>query len=1074
MRGGLERWKRGVGSQGVRQAVEYAFHGACDSHLTGVSGAAALAHYSDVDAGEVSRFVVVDGEISVDQLDRAGLARWVNGDDPETGERRGRELASADADLVLDGTINAPKSYSLVALLNPELAAEFEALQDRLRERILLTWQRELNARRGAGGRFREQLHRIEVVELQHRRSRALDPHLHRHLWLSVKVLGQDGKWSNVDSRVAMKLHTVVNAEGELAARTDPQWVAALARHGYTIGADGEISQLVAAVRPLSRRSNQIEANKAVKLAEWQAANPGQEADRTVLQAIDRWAWAQGRPNKPGQVDEDSWGQMVAEEIAAIDSRLVRPRAAVAVEAVAVADLDRDLLAAKAVAEADKRSAATGGRFSVYDLRAGATRAVAASGVVADRVVLGEVIEDVTARAVGGAVNLLATDEDVPPHIKGYIAAGTVAVKVALAEQFDRLNVPGVTVPVDVIDDLAGQVLADGQSLDEGQTAAAAAIAGTDRLVTVTGPAGTGKTTMLRVARRALEGQGRRLFVVAPTKKAASVAGREVGVTASSLHALLVDHGWRFGENAAGAVEWTRVRPGEADPATGRVYDGPRRYPMVSGDRIVVDEAGMVDLHTASALATLAEETGAGIALVGDHLQAMPVGHSGAMAMMTRRSGTVVELTAVHRFVDPEYAALSLRVRDPGSSAKATEVAELLHERGHVALVDSAEHARDRMVDAWFDWAGRGKRAALVTMTNAEAQNINDRIQQRLVDEGRLSLSRIGVGQDEQRILVGDVVQTRRNNTELDVDNRALWRVVDITRDGAVLASLSDSADTRAVTADYLAEHVHLAYASTVHGIQGETMDASIVGPGVDAAGLYVGMTRGRRHNEVVVVARSLREAVAEVASTMLRGTPEVTVDDGIRAAREELARAARTPVAAVDAASASWDDRGVRPLGAIVDLDAYLEQVSAKVPALRSELEELGDLIRRDQTALRELESRQRTLEARGHAAAATVDGDVPVPSGPLVTVRARLVARLEEREQVRKTKGGEYASAVRALEHGPLERDVRAGQSEAQRDAEHRARLSHIRSRRARGAAVAPGPAVSTPLYDGPALGL
>ncbi|WP_424708568.1 relaxase domain-containing protein [Microbacterium sp. SLBN-111] len=101
----------------------------------------------------------------------------------------------------MDGTINAPKSYSLVALLNPELAAEFEALQDRLRERILLTWQRALNARRDAGGRFREQLHRIEVVELQHRRWRTLDPHLHRHLWLSVKVLGQDGNgrtWTRV------------------------------------------------------------------------------------------------------------------------------------------------------------------------------------------------------------------------------------------------------------------------------------------------------------------------------------------------------------------------------------------------------------------------------------------------------------------------------------------------------------------------------------------------------------------------------------------------------------------------------------------------------------------------------------------------------------------------------------------------------------------------------------------------------------------------------------------------------------------------------------------------------------
>ena len=133
------------------------------------------------------------------------------------------------------------------------------------------------------------------MVELRHRRSRALDPHIHRHLWLNVKVQGRDGKWSNVDSRVAMKLNTLINAEGDLAARTDPEWVAALARHGYTLSADGEIAELVAAVRPLSRRSNQIEANRARLLQQWRKSHPGQEPDHAVLQQVDRWAWASGR-----------------------------------------------------------------------------------------------------------------------------------------------------------------------------------------------------------------------------------------------------------------------------------------------------------------------------------------------------------------------------------------------------------------------------------------------------------------------------------------------------------------------------------------------------------------------------------------------------------------------------------------------------------------------------------------------------------------------------------------------------------------------------------------------------------
>lgn len=52
---------------------------------------------------------------------------------------------------------------------------------------------------------------------------------------------------------------------------------------------------------------------------------------------------------------------------------------------------------------------------------------------------------------------------------------------------------------------------------------------------------------------------------------------------------------------------------------------------------------------------------------------------------------------------------------------------------------------------------------------------------------------------------------------------------------------------------------------ATVHGMHGETTDAAIVGPDVDAAGLYVGLTRGRRANTAVVVAPSTTALPDEV-----------------------------------------------------------------------------------------------------------------------------------------------------------------------------------------------------------------
>lgn len=420
MRGGLERWKRGVESHGVRSAMAYALEGSCDASMRLSSGVEALATYSESAERTVTRFTVTDGSITSDELTREQLTQWVGGFDPESGARRGRDLSSPQADLLLDGTINAPKSFSLVALLHEDLAAEFEALQDRLRERVIRIWQRELNARRGAGGRFREGIHRLEVVELQHRRSRALDPHIHRHLWLSVKVQGRDGAWSNVDSRVAMKLHTLINAEGELAARTDPEWVSALARHGYTLNAAGEVAEVAHAVRPLSRRANQIEANRAVKLAGWRAAHPGQEPDWEVLRQIDRFAWSKDRPAKPRVVDEDDWAQLIRDEIAAIDPMLIED-ARRAVGETVLAGLDRELLMMMALVDADQRSSASGGRFSMVDVRAGATRAVAASGIVATRDALQPLIDDVVAGALTEVVDLLGADPDRPQHVLSLI-----------------------------------------------------------------------------------------------------------------------------------------------------------------------------------------------------------------------------------------------------------------------------------------------------------------------------------------------------------------------------------------------------------------------------------------------------------------------------------------------------------------------------------------------------------------------------------------------------------------------------------------------------------------------------
>lgn len=89
---------------------------------------------------------------------------------------------------------------------------------------------------------------------------------------------------------------------------------------------------------------------------------------------------------------------------------------------------------------------------------------------------------------------------------------------------------------------------------------------------------------------------------------------------------------------------------------------------------------------------------------------------------------------------------------------------------------------------------------------------------------------------------------------------------------------------------------MHLGHASTVHGVQGDTADASLVGPDVDAVALYVGPTRGRLSNVAVVVARTDVAAREYPAESMRHGTPVLAMREAVRAAQAALRGTARKP----------------------------------------------------------------------------------------------------------------------------------------------------------------------------------
>ncbi|MGA8211524.1 MAG: helicase C-terminal domain-containing protein, partial [Nocardioidaceae bacterium] len=67
----------------------------------------------------------------------------------------------------------------------------------------------------------------------------------------------------------------------------------------------------------------------------------------------------------------------------------------------------------------------------------------------------------------------------------------------------------------------------------------------------------------------------------------------------------------------------------------------------------------------------------------------------------------------------------------------------------------------------------------------------------------------------------------------------------------------------RALPTEYVRENVELAYATTVYGTQGETVDHAhvAIGETTGAAAAYVAMTRGQQTNVAHLVAESVEDA---------------------------------------------------------------------------------------------------------------------------------------------------------------------------------------------------------------------
>jgi exodeoxyribonuclease V alpha subunit len=841
-------------------------------------------YYLAEGTGLARRFVACDGRVA----ERAPLTgetyeTWVAGRDPDTGDPRGRLRTDERAVRFVEVVVNGPKSWSLAAALHEDVAAAYDAAQDRAAVQIVGWLAAHATTRVGPrGGQVQVPVEMLESVTVRHYTSRAGDPHRHLHLQIGARVFAA-GQWRGLHTVGVRDFLAALNGIGHAAVACDPQFRAALADHGYTLDATGEVQELSDYVGPFSARAAQIGRNLDRYERDWIAAHPGEQPGPALRRAWEARAWAEGRPDK---VIPRSGADLVARWRAELGSLGYRdPARPVPLAPTPIGVLDREA----ALDTVLTRLAASRSAWNAADVRGEVERLIAAAGIVADPAVRLKLAEDLTARALDRCVPLVDRD-GVPEHVRSWTSRPVLDVEADLRIRFAAravqppLGAPRLApLPADVVG-----------GLDASQAAAVAVLAGDRRLMVVEGAAGAGKTTTLAAARDLLQRQGRRLMVVTPTLKAAQVARAEVGAATGSAASLVFAHGWRWNEHG----KWTRLTPGEVDPVTGRIHTGPAEGSRLRpGDLLIVDEAGMLDQDTARALLTVADEAGARLALLGDRHQLVAIGRGGVLDLAAAEvdPGACLTLESVHRFTrtdstghsvpDGEYAELTLAMRrgdTPGA------VFDALLARGRIHLHPDHAALQDTLA-ATAAHHPQAADVAVVADTREQVDELNAAIRHRLVTDGRVDDDRVVTTRTGQRIGAGDRIATRRNDRNLEVANRDTWTVTAVGRRGGLLVTANTAtgdvpqgdvpqgdvpggdvtpagARVRVLPADYVTQHVELAYASTAYGVQGDTVPAAhvVIGGQTGAASAYVGMTRGRLSNTAHLVAADVAEARAQ------------------------------------------------------------------------------------------------------------------------------------------------------------------------------------------------------------------
>ena len=366
----------------------------------------------------------------------------------------------------------------------------------------------------------------------------------------------------------------------------------------------------------------------------------------------------------------------------------------------------------------------------------------------------------------------------------------------------------------------------------------------------LTGGPGTGKTTTLKGILKALECQGERVLLAAPTGRAAKRMSELTGREAATIHRLL-------------EMQWSETE----EPTFLRDRQNP-----LEADTVIVDELSMVDVPLLYAL-LCALKPGCRLVLVGDAHQLPAVGPGNVLGDLID-SGMVpaVELTAIFR-----QAGESIIVQNAHRIVAGDMPLHGVHDGDYFFIAKDSSQAVERTIadlctrrlpNAYGKTVFDGIQVLTPKVKYAVGARSLNELLQKECNPPSATKAEIKLGSRTFRL--GDKLMQNRNNYNLSwekpdgaigegVFNGDIGTVTEISRrDESLTVQFEDDRIVSYGKAD--AEDLELAYAVTVHKSQGSEFDIVVLAlfdvpsPLAFRNLLYTAVTRAK--NMLVIVGR--------------------------------------------------------------------------------------------------------------------------------------------------------------------------------------------------------------------------